>query len=86
MRRFILGLMFAMTGGVCCVLGAETAVSGPSTQPASAVPVNKKCPVTGEAVDPKVTIDYKQKVIGFCCQDCVDEFRKSPEKYTKKLN
>jgi YHS domain-containing protein len=32
-------------------------------------------------VDPKVTYVYKGKVYGFCCKDCIDEFKKNPEKY-----
>jgi YHS domain-containing protein len=56
----------------------------PATQPM--VAVNKLCPVTGEAVDPKVpTLQYAGKTIGFCCSDCVNEFKADPEKYMAHL-
>jgi len=33
---------------------------------------NKFCPVMGEVVDPEVqTIEYKGKIIGFCCKSCI---------------
>ncbi|HEX8525156.1 MAG TPA: YHS domain-containing protein [Tepidisphaeraceae bacterium] len=60
----------------------------PATQPASTKPaiVNKKCPIGGEDIDPKgKTVTYKGKTIGFCCDDCVKDFEKDPEKYVKDL-
>ena len=57
-----------------------------TTKPAPAVPVNKKCPVTGEDVNPKgKTVTYKGKVVGFCCDDCIDLFNKNPDKYADKI-
>lgn len=48
---------------------------------------NKICPVTGEAIDEKLktTYEYKGKVYNFCCASCIDEFKKDPEKYIKKI-
>ncbi len=63
----------------------------PTTKPAATQPaakaVNKYCAVEGKdhEVDPKVTVVYKGKTIGFCCKDCQEEFEKDPEKYVKKL-
>ena len=34
---------------------------------------------------PPDAIFYNGKVIGFCCPDCVDEFKKDPEKYMKTI-
>ena len=60
--------------------------TAPTTQQASATPFNKKCPVSGDAVDPKVqTVAYQGKTVGFCCADCVEPFKKNPEKYAKNL-
>ena len=65
---------------------ATTAPTTKATTQASATPVNKKCPVSGDAVDPKVkTVQYQGKTIGFCCEDCVAPFLKNPEKYAKNL-
>ena len=58
---------------------------GPSTAP-STQPVNKFCAVNRDhEVDPKVTYTYNGKVIGFCCEDCIPDFKKDPEKYLKDL-
>lgn len=48
---------------------------------------NEFCPVSGEKIDEKtkVTYEYKGKIYNFCCQDCVEEFKKDPEKYIEKL-
>ncbi len=48
---------------------------------------NKICPVSGEKIDEKtkVTYEYKGKIYNFCCPMCIDEFKKDPEKYIKKL-
>jgi YHS domain-containing protein len=48
---------------------------------------NKFCPVMGEVVDPEVqTIEYKGKIIGFCCKSCIKKFKKDPEKYLQNLS
>lgn len=50
----------------------------PATQPAKAI--NKFCAVDKEnPVDPTVpTVTYEGKVIGFCCEDCTRNSRKTP--------
>ncbi|MCX6167798.1 MAG: YHS domain-containing protein [Ignavibacteriales bacterium] len=48
---------------------------------------NKVCPVSGEEVDLETqTVEYKGKVIGFCCSSCISKFKKEPEKYLKNLS
>jgi len=71
---------------------ADPKLTAPAaTQPApgasaSAGPINKKCPVSGDDVDPKgKTLVYKGKTIGFCCNDCIDLFNKNPDKYADKI-
>ena len=57
----------------------------PSTQPSDAM-VNKFCAVVhGDPVDPTVFIMHEGKKIGFCCADCIDEFKKDPAKYLKDM-
>lgn len=48
---------------------------------------NKICPVTGEKIDEKTkaTYEYQGKIYNFCCPMCIDEFKKDPEKYIKKI-
>ena len=55
-----------------------------STEKAGTI-VNKTCPITGEPVDKNVTYEYKGKLYGFCCQMCIEEFKKDPEKYISKM-
>jgi YHS domain-containing protein len=62
------------------------APAAPSTQPAvDSKPVNTKCPVTGEDIDPKMTVVYEGKTIAFCCDDCVKAFKKNPDKYLENV-
>ena len=70
----------------CILLGAAAAEKPSSTQPATTQPANKFCPIeTEHEIDPKVTTVYKDKTIGFCCEDCIPTFKKDPEKYAKNL-
>ena len=58
-------------------------VDAPATQP---VAVNKKCPISGDDVNPKAkTVVYQGKTVGFCCDDCVALFNKNPDKYADKI-
>ncbi|PKL82790.1 MAG: hypothetical protein CVV24_08335 [Ignavibacteriae bacterium HGW-Ignavibacteriae-3] len=48
---------------------------------------NTVCPVQGAEVDTETpTVEYKGKVIGFCCPGCDAKFKKDPEKYIKNLS
>lgn len=48
---------------------------------------NAVCPVMGNKVNPKApTVEYKGKIIGFCCAGCDATFKKDPEKYMKNLS
>ena len=42
--------------------------------PVSLVPSNDECPITGKPIDPKYTIVFEGKVIGFCCPNCPKTF------------
>jgi YHS domain-containing protein len=44
-------------------------------------PGNTICPVSGKAVDPRYTVVYDGKVIGFCCPNCPKSFWEDPSKY-----
>lgn len=48
---------------------------------------NKICPVSGEKIEEKMkaTYEYKGKIYNFCCPSCIDEFKKDPELYIKKI-
>jgi len=87
MSKSILALVCAMMLGAGMLTASRLCAADPppSTQPADPTPVNTKCPVTGEDIDPKFTTVYDGKVIGFCCEDCIKAFKKNPEKYVDKL-
>ena len=74
--------------GFSASFAADAGKSAPAAkkEPAKAKPINVKCPVEREDVDPEVpTTTYKGKVIGFCCASCIKDFNKDPEKYMKEL-
>jgi len=72
--------------------GGDNNSSAPAAQTRLVTPDNKKiwntiCPVMGNPVDPKApVVEYKGKLIGFCCGGCDDTFKKDPEKYLKNLD
>jgi YHS domain-containing protein len=82
----MLGLTLAL--GAAAVFAGDgkdaekSADKAPTTKP-----INQFCAVEQEnKIDPKGgTYVYKDKVIGFCCPDCIDEFKKDPEKYMAKI-
>ncbi len=43
------------------------------------------CPVTGDAIDKKLFVDYQGKRIYVCCADCLAKVKKDPEAAIKKL-
>ena len=62
--------------------GDGSAGGGPTTKP-----VNKYCAVEGEpneVVADGGTAQHEGKTYGFCCEGCVDEFKKDPAKYAAK--
>ena len=86
---FILGVS-RLSLAMMCGGKMEMAQAQSTQEPASekAVDVgNKVCPVSGEKIDEKLkaTYEYKGKIYNFCCPMCIDEFKKDPEKYLKKV-
>jgi YHS domain-containing protein len=43
------------------------------------------CPVMGGNINKDVYADHQGKRVYFCCPACIPEFKKTPEKYLKKL-
>ena len=44
-----------------------------------------KCPVSGQPINVKQTVDYKGAKVYFCCDKCPAAFEKDPSKFTAKL-
>lgn len=58
------------------------------TNPTEAIEVkNKICPVSDEKIDEEMraTYEYEGRIYNFCCAACIEEFKKDPEKYIKKV-
>jgi len=49
-------------------------------------PLNDKCPVSGEAVDAKVTVEHEGRLVAFCCEKCKATFVADPAKFVGKLD
>jgi YHS domain-containing protein len=43
------------------------------------------CPVTGEKVDKNIKAEINGRTVYFCCADCIDDVKKNPELYLKKV-
>jgi YHS domain-containing protein len=90
MKLVVSALAIVIGIGAVSVLAADhdhaAKSDTPATQPAQAgKPVNTKCPVSGDPIDPAITTVYQGKTIAFCCKDCIGDFNKNPEKYMKTL-
>ncbi len=50
--------------------------------------VQKVCPVSGEPIkekDPGMFMYYRGRGLYFCCEGCMEKFRKDPEMYLKRM-
>jgi len=87
MKRFLMGVALLLAAGCAQTKPTDTGLMAPATQAsATAKPINTHCAVDkGDEIDPKVTYLYNGQVIGFCCEKCIAEFKKDPDKYMKDL-
>ena len=85
--KFVLSLICSLALTTSLLLAADAkkdAPKKPATQPATqpSKPVNKNCAVEQEhEADAKLTYAWNGKTYAFCCKECIDEFKKHPEKY-----
>jgi YHS domain-containing protein len=85
MKKTLLAVALMMFAGGGLFVTVRAADTPPSTQESKKA-INKFCAVnTKDEVDPDVTVEYKGKIIGFCCKDCIPKFKAEPEKYMKDL-
>lgn len=61
----------------------HTTSGSPSVQPATAK--QTLCPIMGEEIDASVSVVHEGRKVYFCCEDCIDTFKKDPAKYLAKL-
>lgn len=66
---------------------AQAADAGKDAKKTDAKPVtNKECPVSGGPVNPAYRTEYQGQYVYVCCQGCLDEFKKDPEKVVAKMS
>lgn len=90
MRTFIsLTLLFALTSITGCSdqQSTDTASESGADPSATAVAINKTCPIMGSAVtDDGGRYDWHGKTVGFCCPECIEAFAEmSDEEKTQAL-
>jgi YHS domain-containing protein len=66
----------------CC--GNEDSKAAPKAEGETIA--QKICPVMGNAINPKIFVDYKGRRIYFCCGMCPDKFKADPEKYVRVVD
>ena len=62
------------------------ATAGPGDAPAALVAENATCPVSGSPVDPRYTVAYAGRLIGFCCPNCPKSFWDDPDTFLAELD
>jgi len=85
---FVFGMVSSLPAMDACCAAENKDASQAAQNKSEAVDVgNKICPVTGEKINEKTegTYEYQGKIYNFCCPMCIDNFKKDPEKYIKKI-
>jgi len=90
--KFLLVLAFASVLLLGCQsVGAEKETSEPAVQIREGAQEfnvgNKICPVSGEEIDEesKAAYEYNGVIYNFCSPECIEEFKKDPQKYVDKV-
>jgi YHS domain-containing protein len=47
---------------------------------------NAKCPVSGKAIDPDASVEYRGAKVYFCCNNCPKAFEANTKKFSAKAN
>ncbi len=85
MRKAVILIALLIGAAVVTIPSPSVEKSSGKKETTHANEEQKTCPVMGGEIDKKIFVDYKGKRIYFCCPACVDEFKKNPEKYLKKM-
>jgi YHS domain-containing protein len=80
-KIFLVILLVIMTGFFNAGLISESVAA----QKEKAGKVQTTCPVLDGEINKKIYTDYKGERIYFCCSQCIDDFKKNPDKYLKIL-
>jgi YHS domain-containing protein len=89
MTAAVIGM--AMYGGSSAVFAHDGHDHDEATGQAGSTETANKvelCPVSGEKIEQQgqYAYEYKGKVYNFCCSNCLEEFKKNPEKYISHMS
>ena len=65
---------------------ADAATAEATTDGPALVAENDTCPVSGSPVDPRYTVAFEGRLVGFCCTNCPKTFWDDPESFLAKLD
>jgi YHS domain-containing protein len=77
----IMAMTLFLNGVIAQQESPQPGVSAPEKQEK----LQTNCPVMGGEINKDVYTDYKAKRIYFCCNSCIEKFKKDPEKYMKEF-
>jgi YHS domain-containing protein len=80
MRRITTALFIVM------MLAGAVATGAAADTPQKKAVTNKECPVSGGPVAEKYRTEYKGQYVYVCCEGCLNEFNKDPEKFIAKMS
>jgi YHS domain-containing protein len=78
MRRAVFAILLAVF--VTVAVGARVSADEKKNV------TNKLCPVSGGPVSEKYRTEYKGQFVYVCCEGCLNEFNKDPEKFVAKMS
>jgi hypothetical protein len=68
------------------VLNSENFVEVNLKNRNSLKPINEVCPIEGKKIDYKIPfLIFNNKIIGFCCNACIEVFNIDPQAHLKKF-
>ena len=63
-----------------------TLATAPAAKAAAVKPLgNTVCPVSGDEIDPEISVVYEGQKVNLCCSKCVKKFEKDPAKFMAAL-
>lgn len=84
MNRKIMSLLWVTFLSAWCLVWGN-ARAGAAAEAGVMDAKNEVCPVSGDAVNPKISYVHQGKRYGFCCKMCIRDFKKNPEKFLGKI-
>ena len=71
-----------------CLSGAIVCASGGDDKAAPKALTNAYCPIMGtdSPADPAIRTEHEGQYVYFCCEGCLNTFKKDPAKYIAKMS